>query len=214
MRRIHQCQVRVRVMTVHSVAGARPGASIERGSGLRRQSRTHDRAPGDGEQPRSEGLWFAQSRDATKHAHPQLLHDVVGGVIAGKQSSDVPREWWMPPEHEGVADSPYYMVNGNLNGCRKPLAYTYLAGSICFLLVVPALVGIVLLCVSNIIMALVFFQGDAGLNAAKAPEAPAGATPAGSPASPSSGPTWPCIGLSAHVSPAGSGAHPRPAGPR
>ncbi len=51
-------------------------------------------------------------------------------------------------------------VNGNLNGYKKPLAYVYLAGSICFLLVVPALVGIVLLCTFNVILALVFFQGD------------------------------------------------------
>jgi hypothetical protein len=51
-------------------------------------------------------------------------------------------------------------VNGNLNGYKKPLAYVYLAGSICFMLVVPALVGIVLLCVFNVILALVFFQGD------------------------------------------------------
>jgi len=51
-------------------------------------------------------------------------------------------------------------INGNLNGYKKPLAYVYLAGSICFMLVVPALVGIVLLCVFNVILALVFFQGD------------------------------------------------------
>jgi hypothetical protein len=51
-------------------------------------------------------------------------------------------------------------INGNLNGYKKPLAYVYLAGSICFMLVLPALVGIVLLCVFNVILALVFFQGD------------------------------------------------------
>jgi hypothetical protein len=51
-------------------------------------------------------------------------------------------------------------INGNLNGYKKPLAYVYLAGSICFMLVLPALVGIVLLCTFNIILALVFFQGD------------------------------------------------------
>ncbi len=51
-------------------------------------------------------------------------------------------------------------INGNLNGYKKPLAYVYLIGSICFLLVVPALVGIVLLCAWNIILGLVFFQGD------------------------------------------------------
>lgn len=51
-------------------------------------------------------------------------------------------------------------VNGNLNGYKKPLAYIYLAGSICFLLVVPALVGIVLLAAWSVLLGMVFFRGD------------------------------------------------------
>jgi uncharacterized membrane protein (DUF485 family) len=51
-------------------------------------------------------------------------------------------------------------INGNLNGYKKPLAYVYLAASICFMLVLSALVGIVLLCTFNVILALVFFRGD------------------------------------------------------
>lgn len=51
-------------------------------------------------------------------------------------------------------------INGNLNGYKKPLAYIYLAGSICFLLVVPALVGIVLLSAWSIILGLAFFKGE------------------------------------------------------
>jgi hypothetical protein len=51
-------------------------------------------------------------------------------------------------------------INGNLNGYKKPLAYVYLAGSICFLLVVPALIGIVLLSVWSVLLGLTFFKGD------------------------------------------------------
>jgi len=51
-------------------------------------------------------------------------------------------------------------INGNLNGYKKPLAYIYLAGSICFLLVVPALVGVVLLSAWSVLLGLVFFKGD------------------------------------------------------
>jgi hypothetical protein len=51
-------------------------------------------------------------------------------------------------------------INGNLNGYKKPLAYVYLAGSICFLLVVPALVGIVLLAAWSILLGLAFFKGE------------------------------------------------------
>lgn len=51
-------------------------------------------------------------------------------------------------------------INGNLNGYKKPLAYVYLAGSICFLLVVPALVGMVLLAAWSVLLGLSFFQGE------------------------------------------------------
>ncbi len=51
-------------------------------------------------------------------------------------------------------------VNGNLNGYKKPLAYIYLAGSICFLLVVPSLVGLVLLSAWSVLLGLAFFQGE------------------------------------------------------
>jgi len=51
-------------------------------------------------------------------------------------------------------------VNGNLNGYKKPLAYVYLAGSICFLLVVPALVGMVLLAAWSLLLGLAFFRGE------------------------------------------------------
>jgi hypothetical protein len=51
-------------------------------------------------------------------------------------------------------------VNGNLNGYKKPLAYIYLAGSICFLLVIPSLVGIVLLSAWSILLGLTFFKGE------------------------------------------------------
>ena len=51
-------------------------------------------------------------------------------------------------------------INGNLNGYKKPLAYIYMAGSICFLLVVPSLVGLVLLSVWSILLGLAFFRGE------------------------------------------------------
>jgi uncharacterized membrane protein (DUF485 family) len=51
-------------------------------------------------------------------------------------------------------------INGNLNGYKKPLAYIYLAGSICFLLVVPILVGIVLLSAWSVLLGLTFFKGE------------------------------------------------------
>lgn len=51
-------------------------------------------------------------------------------------------------------------MNGNLNGYKKPLAYVYMAGSICFLLVVPSLVGIVLLSAWSILLGLAFFRGE------------------------------------------------------
>jgi uncharacterized membrane protein (DUF485 family) len=52
-------------------------------------------------------------------------------------------------------------VNGNLNGYKKPLAYLYLAGSICFLLVIPSLIGIVLFCAWSLLLGLAFFkQGE------------------------------------------------------
>jgi len=51
-------------------------------------------------------------------------------------------------------------VNGNLNGYKNALVYVYLAGSICFLLVVPALVGMVLLSVWGVLLGLVFFRGE------------------------------------------------------
>lgn len=51
-------------------------------------------------------------------------------------------------------------INGNLNGYKKPLAYVYLAGSICFLLVVPALVGMVLLTAWSVLLGLTFFKGE------------------------------------------------------
>jgi hypothetical protein len=50
--------------------------------------------------------------------------------------------------------------NGNLNGCKKPLAYVYMAGSICFLPVVPSLVGIVLLSAWSILLGLAFSRGE------------------------------------------------------
>ena len=51
-------------------------------------------------------------------------------------------------------------INGNLNGYKKPLAYVYLAGSICFLLVVPSLIGVVLLSAWSVMLGLTFFKGD------------------------------------------------------
>lgn len=51
-------------------------------------------------------------------------------------------------------------LNGNLNGYKKPLAYVYLAGSICFLLVIPSLVGVVLLTAWSVLLALAFFRGE------------------------------------------------------
>lgn len=51
-------------------------------------------------------------------------------------------------------------INGNLNGYKKPLAYVYLAGSICFLLVVPALIGVVLLSAWSVLLGLAFFKGE------------------------------------------------------
>ena len=51
-------------------------------------------------------------------------------------------------------------VNGSLNGYKKPLAYVYLAGSICFLLVIPSLVGVVLLVAWSILLGLAFFRGE------------------------------------------------------
>jgi len=51
-------------------------------------------------------------------------------------------------------------INGNLNGYKKPLSYVYLAGSICFLLVLPSLVGVVLLSAWSIILGLAFFKGE------------------------------------------------------
>lgn len=51
-------------------------------------------------------------------------------------------------------------INGNLNGYKKPLAYVYLAGSICFLLVVPALAGMVLLTAWSVLLGLTFFKGE------------------------------------------------------
>lgn len=51
-------------------------------------------------------------------------------------------------------------LNGNLNGYLKPLAYTCLAGSICFLLVVLAPVALVLYRTSDVILGLAFFKGE------------------------------------------------------
>jgi hypothetical protein len=51
-------------------------------------------------------------------------------------------------------------VNGNLNGYKKPLAYVYMAGSLCFLLVIPSLVGVVLLSAWSVLLGLVFFRGE------------------------------------------------------
>lgn len=51
-------------------------------------------------------------------------------------------------------------MNGNLNGYKKPLAYVYLAGSICFLLVIPSLVGIVLFTAWSVLLGLAFFRGE------------------------------------------------------
>ena len=51
-------------------------------------------------------------------------------------------------------------MSGNLNGYLKPLAYTYLAASICFLVVVFAPVGLILFRAADIILALVFFKGE------------------------------------------------------
>ena len=48
-------------------------------------------------------------------------------------------------------------INGNLNGYKKPLAYVYLAGSICFLLVITSLIGIALLCAWSMLLGIVFF---------------------------------------------------------
>ncbi len=51
-------------------------------------------------------------------------------------------------------------VNGNLNGYKKPLAYTYVAGSVCFLLVIPSILGVALLAAWNVLLGLVFFRGE------------------------------------------------------
>lgn len=51
-------------------------------------------------------------------------------------------------------------INGTLNGYKKPLVYVYLAGSICFLLVIPSLVGIVLLAAWNVLLGLAFFRSE------------------------------------------------------
>jgi hypothetical protein len=51
-------------------------------------------------------------------------------------------------------------MSGNLNGYLKPLAYTCLTGSVCFILVVLAPVGLILFRAAEIIMALAFFKGD------------------------------------------------------
>lgn len=51
-------------------------------------------------------------------------------------------------------------MSGNLNGYLKPLAYTYLAASICFVLVVFAPLGLVLFRAADIILALAFFKGE------------------------------------------------------
>lgn len=54
-------------------------------------------------------------------------------------------------------------INGNLNGYKKPLAYVYLAGSICFLLVIPSLVGVVLFATWSLLLGLAFFRGGEDL---------------------------------------------------
>lgn len=51
-------------------------------------------------------------------------------------------------------------MNGSLNGYKKPLAYVYLAGSVCFLLVIPSLVGLVLLTAWSVLLGLAFFRGE------------------------------------------------------
>lgn len=51
-------------------------------------------------------------------------------------------------------------MNGNLNGYLKPLAYTYMAASICFVLLVFAPVGLILYLAADVILALVFFKGE------------------------------------------------------
>ena len=51
-------------------------------------------------------------------------------------------------------------MNGTLNGYLKPLAYSYLIGSICFVLLVFAPLGLVLFRVGDIILGLAFFKGD------------------------------------------------------
>lgn len=51
-------------------------------------------------------------------------------------------------------------LNGNLNGYKKPFAYIYIAGSVCFLLVITSIVGMVLLTASTVLMGLVFFRGS------------------------------------------------------
>jgi len=56
-----------------------------------------------------------------------------------------------------------FRINGNLNGYKKPLAYLYLAGSICFLLVIPSLVGIVLFAAWSLLLGLAFFKKDEDL---------------------------------------------------
>jgi len=51
-------------------------------------------------------------------------------------------------------------VNGSLNGYKKPLAYVYVAGSVCFLLVIPSVLGVVLLAAWSVLLGLVFFRGE------------------------------------------------------
>jgi len=52
------------------------------------------------------------------------------------------------------------LLNGNLNGLLKPLAYISMAGSICFTLVVLSPVGLVLMVASTVILGLILLRGD------------------------------------------------------
>ena len=52
---------------------------------------------------------------------------------------------------------------GTLNGYLKPLAYTELIGSVCFMLVFLAPIGLIMMVVFNVLLGLVFLNSDDSL---------------------------------------------------
>lgn len=51
-------------------------------------------------------------------------------------------------------------VNGTIGGLKKPLAYSYIIAPLCFLSVVLALLGLLLLLIAGVLLALIFFRND------------------------------------------------------